>query len=355
MADERDDDPDDRTEAPSERALGRARDEGNLPLSRDVVPVAALLAVAAALPLLGSTLLDGWVSLISRTLQGLGSTSPQWDAAAWGAVVWPALGLMGAVAAAGLAAGLAQTQGGFWPQRVAPDLSRVFNTAAVTHMFTKDFLVDLGVSLIKLVVLCGVAWNAAAGAWPRLAALGAAGHGAAVGVALASSYQVLLPVVSTMVVLAALDVALTRYRFTKKHKMTRQDLKREHREDEGDPLLKGKRKSRARELVKNRVASAVPKADVVVVNPTHIAVAIAYTRGKDRAPRVVAKGKGAMAQAIRDLANAHGVPVMEDVPLARLLYRKVKVGREVPAETYRAVAAVLAFVFRVTGRSGGGL
>lgn len=351
MADERDDD--DRTELPSERALQRARDEGNVPLSRDVVPVAALLALAGALPLLGSRVLDGMVALMSSTMMGVATRAPAWDVPAMGALVWPFLALLTLVATAALVAGLAQTQGGLWLDRVAPDLTRVFNTQALTHMFKKEFLQDLALALLKLAVLCGVAWSAAADVWPALVHLGGMGQQAAVQVALRSSWQVVLPVVAVMVVLAAGDLALARYRFTQKHRMSKQDLKREHREDEGDPLLKGKRRSRARELVKNRVASAVPKADVVVVNPTHIAVAISYQKGKDRAPRVVAKGKGALAQAIRDLANQHGVPVMEDIPLARLLYRKVKVGREVPAETYRAVAAVLAFVYRVTGRNGG--
>ncbi len=96
----------------------------------------------------------------------------------------------------------------------------------------------------------------------------------------------------------------------------------------------------------------MPRADALVVNPTHIAIAIRYRRDEGRAPRVTAKGKGALAELMRDLARENAVPIVQDIPLARLLYRKVKVGREIPAQTYKAVAAVLAFVYRVTGRGG---
>jgi type III secretion system FlhB-like substrate exporter len=133
--------------------------------------------------------------------------------------------------------------------------------------------------------------------------------------------------------------------------MTKEEAKREHKEEEGDPMLKGRRKKRARELAKNRIAIEVPKADAVIVNPTHIAIAIRYRKDEGNAPRVIAKGKGVLAENIRELARAHGIPIVEDIALARLLYKRVKVGKSVPADTFRAVAAILAFVYRVTGRA----
>jgi len=153
-------------------------------------------------------------------------------------------------------------------------------------------------------------------------------------------------------VLAAADLALQRWRFAVKMRMTREDAKREVKEEEGDPLVRGQRKRRHRDLLRNRANLEVPRADALVVNPTHVAVAIRYRRDEGRAPRVTAKGKGALAEHMRGLARENGVPIYEDVPLARLLYRKVKVGREIPSQTYKAVAAVLAFVYRVSGRRG---
>ena len=161
-------------------------------------------------------------------------------------------------------------------------------------------------------------------------------------------------VLAAMAVLAGLDLALARFRHARKLRMTRDETRREMKEDEGDPLIRGRRRRKHRELARARIAVEVPRADAIVINPTHVAIAIRYRRDEGRAPRVTAKGQGHLAETMRELARAHGIPLVEDVPLARLLYRRVKVGREIPAETYAAVAAVLAFVYRLTGRVPGG-
>jgi flagellar biosynthesis protein FlhB len=161
------------------------------------------------------------------------------------------------------------------------------------------------------------------------------------------------PVFTALVVLAGAEWALTRWRFHRDQKMTKQEVRDEYKEEEGDPQLKGRRKKRHRDLLRNQARTEVPRADALVVNPTHVAVAIRYRRDEGRAPRVTAKGKGAMAEYMRALARENGVAIYQDVPLARFLYRKVKVGREIPAQTYKAVAAVLAFVYRLGGRQPG--
>jgi flagellar biosynthesis protein FlhB len=158
-------------------------------------------------------------------------------------------------------------------------------------------------------------------------------------------------ILSVVALLAGADFALTRYRYKKRMKMTKEDAKRDHREEEGDPLIRSRRRRKHRELAKGLVKVEVPRADALVVNPTHIAIAIRYQPGEDSAPRVTAKGKGQLAEIMRDLARMHGVPIVEDIPLARLLYRRVKVGRCVPMETFKAVAAILAYVYRVLGRN----
>jgi len=136
--------------------------------------------------------------------------------------------------------------------------------------------------------------------------------------------------------------------------VTKQEAKREARDQLGDPLIKGKRRQRHREISRGRARIEVRRADALLVNPTHIAIALRYRKDEGRAPRVTAKGKGVLAEYMRELARENAIPIVEDIPLARLLYRKVKVGREVPASTYKAVAAVLAFVYRITGRAPGG-
>jgi flagellar biosynthesis protein FlhB len=154
-----------------------------------------------------------------------------------------------------------------------------------------------------------------------------------------------------LIVFAGADFALTRWRYRKRHMMTKDELRREMKDDEGDPLLRGQRKRRHRELVRRSAVAETRRADALIVNPTHIAIAIRYRKDEGFAPKVLAKGKGVLAEVMRDAARGSGIPIVQDIPLARLLYKKVKVGGSVPAETYRAVAAVLAVVFRMTGRT----
>ena len=149
---------------------------------------------------------------------------------------------------------------------------------------------------------------------------------------------------------AAVDYFLARRRIDAQMKMTTEELKREHREQEGDPMVKGRRRARMRELAKRRMAVAVAKADVVVVNPTHYAVALRYDDKEDAAPVVLAKGVDEQAEKIREIARGNGVPVLSRPPLARALYKHVKEGRAVPSNLYRAVAEVLAYVYRLRQR-----
>ena len=129
--------------------------------------------------------------------------------------------------------------------------------------------------------------------------------------------------------------------------MTRHEVKEEFKQLEGDPLVRSRIRQKQRELASRRMMQAVPTADVIITNPTHIAVALLYEADRMSAPEVVAKGAGIVAEKIRELANQHGVPLVENQPLARALYRSVEVGQQIPAELYAAVAEVLAFVYRL--------
>jgi flagellar biosynthetic protein FlhB len=153
--------------------------------------------------------------------------------------------------------------------------------------------------------------------------------------------------------LAAVDYFLARRRITAQMRMTGEEIRREHREQDGDPMIRGRRKQRMRELAKRRMAAAVASADVVVVNPTHYAVALRYDDKQDAAPVVVAKGSDEQAEKIREVARQNGVPVLSRPPLARALHKHVKEGRAVPSNLYRAVAEVLAYVYRIRHRANG--
>jgi flagellar biosynthetic protein FlhB len=159
--------------------------------------------------------------------------------------------------------------------------------------------------------------------------------------------RALMFVLGALVSLAVIDYYLSRRKIGAQMKMTPDEVKREHREAEGDPQIKGKRRQRMRELAKRRIAVAVAKADVVVVNPTHSAVALRYDDKSDRAPIVVAKGVDELAEKIREVARKHAVPVLSRPPLARALHKHVKEGRPIPANLYKGVAEVLAYVYRL--------
>jgi flagellar biosynthetic protein FlhB len=348
-------DEDDRSEAASEQRLQHAYDQGQVPVGPAIAAAGSLAAVTAMLLSQGGPLCSELVSLLQAATGSLPTTP-------FATLGQAALRVAGRVTLIGLAASLAsvaatlaQTRGGFWPELVFPDVERLFRTKALFRPFSLEFVGDLGVALVKVVAVGGVTFTSARDTLLTLPAqmalpapqmlralFGALAHAGARGV-------------FALVVVAGVDLAVARYRFHQRMRMTRDEVKRERREEDGDPLIRRRRRRAHRGLLKHPARLEVPKADALVVNPTHIAIAIRYRSGEGRAPRVVAKGKDVIAEHLRELAREHGVPIIEDIALARLLYKKVRVGREVPADTYRAVAVVLAQVYKMTGRRGGGV
>jgi flagellar biosynthesis protein FlhB len=343
---------DDQTEQASSRRLQQAWEEGNVPISRDVATWAALLAGLGALTAVGPPLREALVNLMWAAGDGLAQAKL---ARLVPFLSRPFLYVMAVVAAASLGATVAlaaQTRLGSWGNLALPDLSRVFSSSRLSRLFHKEALIDLLVTAVKVVTLIYSVWSAFRDDFltlPRMLHQSSAMQLQNTFAPLAHGF---VRILAALGLLAGLDLALTRYRYSQRMKMTKDEAKRDHRDEEGDPLIRSRRRRRHHELAKGRARVEVPRADALVVNPTHVAVAIRYRPGEDAAPRVTAKGKGRLAEIMRELAREHGIPIIEDIPLARLLYRRVKVGRAVPAETYRAVAAILAFVYRVLGRNG---
>ena len=341
---------DQRTEPASERRLQKAREEGQIALGRDAVGTASLLCASVAVWQLAGPLRNALVSMMQERFSGVAHATLTSAVAVGYQVPLFALLICSAGALGAVAAGVAQTQGGFWPELAMPDLSRLAG-GRLQRLFQRTLLVDLLMSLAKVAAVLGVLWLAWRGGFAQLFGLVNGSTGALLGGGAAWLSHGLGRAMGALAVLATADLLLQRKRFADKMKMTREEAKRDAKEDSGDPLLRGRRRRRHRELAKGRAAVEVPRADALVVNPTHIAIAIRYRKADGRAPRVTAKGKGVLAEMMRDLARKNGVPIVEDITLARLLYKRVKVGREVPAETYKAVAAILAFVYRLTRRS----
>jgi flagellar biosynthetic protein FlhB len=154
-----------------------------------------------------------------------------------------------------------------------------------------------------------------------------------------------------LIFLAALDYAFQRYSHEQSIKMTKEEVKQEYKQREGDPQVKGRIRQVQREISRKRMMSAIPEADVVITNPTHFAVAIQYNRAEMEAPVLVAKGRGFIAQKVREIAKENDVPIVENKPLARGLYKAVQVGQAIPAEFYKAVAEVLAYVYTLKNKA----
>jgi flagellar biosynthesis protein FlhB len=344
-------DQDEKTEHASARRLRNAMESGDIAVARDVGMLAGLGAAGGILVTVASGLRDALVRMVYAAADGLDNPSPERLLPYLGR---PTLFALTVVAGSALAVGVAyavQTRMGFWPELTFPDFSKVFSAGRIKRLVKKDAFIDLGVAAVKVLTLGYALWStfrATFLALPRMLGMSMASQ-------MEAAYQPLsnglARILSVVALLAGLDFALTRYRYQQRMKMTKKETKRDYREEEGDPSFRARRRRRHRELSKGMVKVEVPRADALIVNPTHIAIAIRYRPGEDQAPRVTAKGKGQLAEYMRELAHEHGIPIVEDIPLARLLYRRVKVGRCVPMETFKAVAAILAYVYRVLGRN----
>jgi flagellar biosynthesis protein FlhB len=250
----------------------------------------------------------------------------------------------------GLAALLAPMALGGWQlsaKGLEPKFSRLNPIEGLGRMFSINGPIQLGMSLAKTLVVGLIGGTAIWNRQEQFLALATQ----PLNLALANAVHLIAVccgmTVAGMFAVAALDVPYQLWTFHKKLRMTKEEVKREHRESEGDPHIKGKIRQQQRAIARRRMMAQVPKADVVVTNPTHFAVALQYTDGEMRAPKVVAKGVNLVAARIREIAAENNVPLLEAPPLARALYHNVDLNREIPGPLYGAVAEVLAWVYQL--------
>jgi flagellar biosynthetic protein FlhB len=339
----------DRTEAATPRRIEKAREDGQVAVSRELAGFGALaggvLGLAIALPPAGFEMLRGLRAVLERAHE-----IPPMVAA----VDLGRLGLLAALPAAVLAAAgallatLLQTRGLVSAKGIAPQWSRISPLAALKRLFGAEGAIEFLRTLLKLGLVGAALWWALGdpAEFARLvhappAALLRAGGRAAIDLALAA--------LAVFALIGALDWLWVRWRHLHRLRMSRQDLKEEMRESEGDPQIKARLRQLRESRARSRMMAAVPKAAVVVTNPTHYAVALAYEQGSSAAPRIVAKGADAVAARIRAMAEEHRVPIVSNPPLARALFR-LDLEAEIPAEHYQAVAEVIAYVWRLGGR-----
>jgi flagellar biosynthetic protein FlhB len=339
-------DAEDRTQAPSERRRARAREEGQVALSRELVLASGLGAAALFMTMgmgpatrgLAYRLRDAVIDLDAapdRAIQQAGlafiaSTGP----------------LLLTIVLAGAASVLLQTGFLLNTNALMPDFARLSPRRGLKKVFGLDNLVEAGKAVVKLGILAWAVWSALSPLlpvlpealfWPPAMLVDRIGR---------ALVHLMLLVLGAQLGIALLDVGWTRWRFAQRLRMSRQDLKQETKEADGDPKVKARIRQVRMARARRRMVAAVAKATVVVTNPTHYAVALAYERGGVAAPRVVAKGMDEVAARIRAAAERAGVPLVANPPLARALHA-MPLDAEIPTEHFKAVAEIIAYVWRL--------
>jgi flagellar biosynthetic protein FlhB len=339
-----------KTEQASDKRLDELRREGKVAQSHDLVSAATLTMVCAVL---GVTALDVARELSDLSLRvfRLGDhKDPGMAMRAALSTLWAILPALFGASLAAIVAGLAQTRGMFSLELAMPKLERFDPTGRLKAMVpSKDMVIEMGKSLTKIGALAYVVKGLLESAMPRLMMLAASDSRVAASEVASIAVRLMLWGGGTFAVVAAIDYFVMRRKFEKDSMMSKQELKEEFKQEEQDPGVKRKMRQRARDLMNQRSAGGIETATVLVTNPTHFAVALRYDPERDAAPMVVGKAVEDAALAMRTRARKHGIPIVENRPLARSLHKTAKVGKPVPVEFYRAVAEVIAHVMRLRG------
>ncbi|MGB8364751.1 MAG: flagellar biosynthesis protein FlhB [Rhizomicrobium sp.] len=353
MADDRDSSQ--QTEEPTQRRLDDARTHGDVVKSQEVTTFVVLGGGTLAIAIFGHSAVTGFVraftvfleqpdqiAVDSGSIMGLMRTTLENMAMIFG----PVLGFLVLTALAGH---LLQNRPVFAIERLMPDLSKISPLAGFKRLFGMDGLTNLAKGIVKIVVVGSAVWITL---WPMRGQFGVALDETPVQLAGDMTHilmRILIAALAVLAVIALLDYLFQYFRFLQRNRMSKQEVKEEFRQTEGDPAVKARIRKIRNEKARRRMMAAVPGATVVITNPTHFAVALKYEAGKMAAPICVAKGIDAVALRIRAVAEEHRVPVVENPPLARALYAAIEIDEAVPPEQYKAVAQVIGYVIKLTG------
>lgn len=346
-------DKDSKTEEPTSKRLGKAREEGNIPVSQEIKSVAMLLGALVVVGILGP-----WVaSDLSQYMRGFlerpesmsldnDSVGPLFLQILWRVGLLLAFPVFVLVVAAFVGT-MAQVGFVYTPKKISPKLENISPLAGMRRLFSSQSLVEAGKSVVKIIVVSVMIALLIVPALESPDWL----MGQDILATLADIHQlivlILFLVVLVMGALAAVDYIYQNWSHKEKLKMTKQEIKDEHKEAEGDPKVKSRIRGLRLERHRHRMIAAVQKASVIITNPTHYAVALQYDVDSMAAPVVVAKGVDFLAKRMRQIAEIHEIPIVENPPLARALHAAVEVDQEIPQEHYKAVAEVIGYVMRL--------
>lgn len=347
-----------KSELPTPKRRREARERGQVARSADLTAAAVILGALLLLNWTGG----GMVVALQESMRRAISPGTLHDVSTGGAVlalvdvslpVVRALAPMfGGILLVAVIANLLQVGFLFTTKRLQPDLSAISPLKGAKKLFGGGRgTVGLLMNLLKLVLVTGAAYSALHGRLDDIVAVQALDFGQIVRFGGSLIFDIGMRIAVLLLVLALIDYAWQRWRFERDLRMTKQEVKEELKTMEGDPLIKQRRRQIQLQRAMQRARQSVPGADVIVTNPTEFAVALKYDPATMHAPKVVAKGADFLAHRIREIAIAHGIPIVQRPPLARALYRLVEVGQEIPEQFYNAVAEILAFVYRIGGGS----
>lgn len=350
-----DDDEDDssKTEDPTAKRLQDAREQGNLPISRDLATWVLLLgivfSVSFLLPSITVHMMTPLTALLAQSgeIEMSPTSTPAVLGRFFGEVGWPMMAVIFLVFAFGIIGWLVQTGMMFNVTLLSPKWERINPMEGVKRLFSMNSMVELIKSIMKLIVVGWVGYTFLESDFFKSSSMTGMDNAGMVNLTYQLASDVLFAIFLAFTGVMLVDVIYQRFTYFKNMRMTKTQVKEEYRQSEGDPHVKARLKGIRMEKARRRMMAAVPEADVVVTNPTHFAVALKYDPNTMQAPVVLAKGQDFLALKIREIADEHKVPIISNPPLARALYASVEIDQEVPPQHYRAVAEVISYIFRL--------
>ena len=355
-----------KTEEPTSKKLEDARKDGQVAKSQEICNAVSLIALFLTLRFVGVYIGESFLNVI-KYIYGV---IPEFTELTGGyistgdfvrilrfallRIIILLLPIFGVGVVIALLTNILQVKWKVTSKPLQPKLNKLSPLSGIKKIFSKKKPVDLGLSIAKLLVIFGVVWNYINGMGGLISLLFDMQVNTGVGQICSIVVDLGFRISVVYLLVAVLDLIYQRWKFHKDMMMTKQEVKDEYKNSEGDPQIKGKIKQRMMEASRRRMMQAVPEADVVITNPTHFAVALKYDTDVADAPYVVAKGQDFLAQKIKEEARQAGVEIVENKPLARMIYHNVDIGGLIPPELYQAVAEVIAMVYNIRDRKGEG-
>lgn len=348
----------DKTQDPTPHRRQEAREQGEIARSQDLAAAVVLVGGLALLYSWWNVLVDFLGGFAARQLGGDSwairidpSTAVAQLRGVLADLARPMVPFLGLVVIIAVASNLMQFGLLFLPEKLMPDLNRLNVLTAFARLFSMQNLVRTGFGMVKVILVSTIAYHDLADRVDEIIALSALSVPHLAVFIVTTLFWTTLKIASALLAIALLDFGFQWWKHEQDLKMTTQEIREEMKNLQGDPQIISRRRAVQRELVKSRLKQTVPKADVVVTNPTELAVALQYDPAAMAAPVVLAKGAGVLAARIRQIALEHGIPIIEKKPLAQSLYKDVDVGRPIPGTLYSAVAEIMAYVYQLKGKT----